>query len=354
MEVTPEHTTEGRQRWRYRQSRERAPLVKPLHTTDPPAVLVTGGAGYVAGPLLPRLIARGLRVIVLDNLSRGHTDTLPPDVELWTASVGDQRVLEEILGRGDVTAVFHFAGDSQVAGSVNDPMATYRHNVAQGLRLIEAVADHTGLPFVLSSSAAVYGTAPVSPIPEDAPLAPENPYGETKRVLETALRWVAEARGLRWVALRCFNAAGAQGPLRERHQPETHLIANLLNAARSGQPVTLYGTDHPTADGTAVRDYVHISDLADGHLLALEHLARGGPSGAFNLGSGLGHSVRAVVRVVAEVTRRTLPVTLGPRRPGDPATLVADIRRAREVLGYQPRHSDITTIVKTAWQAMDP
>lgn len=317
-------------------------------------MLVTGGAGYVAGPLLPRLIARGLRVIVLDNLSRGHTDTLPRSVELWTANVGDQRVLNKILGRGDVTAVFHFAGDSQVAASVADPLTTYRHNVAQGLRLIEAVADHGGPPFVLSSSAAVYGTAPVSPIPEETPLLPENPYGETKRVLEAALGWVGQARGLRWASLRYFNAAGAEGPLRERHQPETHLIPNLLNAARSGYPVTLYGTDYPTADGSAVRDYVHIADLADGHLLALDYLVRGGDSGAFNLGSGLGHSVHAVVRVVSDVTGRPLPVTLGPRRPGDPATLVADIRRAREVLGYEPRRSDIATIVATAWQAMEP
>lgn len=352
MEATLERTTEGRQRWRYRESTEPEPLVERVPARDAPAVLVTGGAGYVAGPLLPRLIARGLRVVVLDDLSRGHTDTLPPSVELWVASVGDRRVLDEILGRGDITAVFHFAGDSEVARSVQDPMGTYRHNVAEGLRLIEAVADHGAPPFVLSSSASVYGSATVSPIPEETPLGPENPYGETKRVLENALRWVGEATGLRWAALRYFNAAGAEGTLRERHNPETHLIPNLLNAARSGYPVTLYGTDYPTADGSAVRDYVHISDLADGHLLALDHLTRGGAPGAFNLGSGTGHSVHEVVRVVSEVTGRTLPVTLGPRRPGDPPTLVADIRRAEEVLGYKARQSDIAHIVATAWKAM--
>lgn len=344
---------DGRRRWRYRSVREDAPRVKPPPVPDPPAVLVTGGAGYVAGPLLSRLIDRGLRVIVLDNLIQGHTDTLPPEVELWTASAGDQGVLEEILGRGDVSAVFHFAGDSSVEASVKDPVTTYRHNVAEGLRLIETVArDHAHVPFILSSTAAVYGTASAAAIPEDAPVTPQSPYGETKRVLEAALRWVGEARGLRWAALRYFNAAGAEGPLRERHQPETHLIPNLLNAARSGSAVTVFGTDYPTADGTAVRDYVHISDLADGHLLALDHLGRAGPSGVFNLGSGRGHSVQEVVHAVSEVTGRVLRVTPGPRRPGDPPALVADIRRARALLGYEPRHSDITTIIETAWQVM--
>jgi UDP-arabinose 4-epimerase len=270
---------------------------------------------------------------------------------LVRARVGDAVVLEEVFARWRIEAVFHFAAASRVGESVADPLAYYRCNMVEGLTLLECVVRHGRVPFVFSSSASVYGVQERVPIPEDAPLRPVSPYAETKRAFEAALEWAGRAYGLPWVALRYFNAAGAEGPWEPKAE-ETHLIPLALQAARGGPPLTVYGTDYPTRDGTAERDYVHVGDLAEGHLAALAHLEAGGASGPFNLGSGRGHTVAEVLAVVEAVTGRPVPRVLAARRPGDPASSVADPARARAVLGWEARRSDLRRIVQDAWEAM--
>ncbi len=318
-----------------------------------PAVLVTGGAGYVGGSLVRVLVRAGQRVVIMDDLSTGHAETVPEGVELVVAPVGDVVTLREVLNRFAVRAVFHFAASSLVAASLADPLAYYRNNVRQGLALITEAVRAGCPPLILSSSAAVYGVPSRVPVPEDAPLAPISPYGETKRVLEQALRWCGEAYGLRWAALRYFNAAGAlEGGPTERHDPETHLIPNVLRAARGETELTLFGSDFPTADGTAVRDYIHVGDLATGHVAALEHLERGGSGGPFNLGTGQGHSVAEVLRAAEAVVGRPIPYTTGPRRAGDPPVLVADPTRAQKILGWNAAHQDLGEILGSAWTGL--
>jgi UDP-glucose 4-epimerase len=322
-----------------------------MATSSTPWALVTGGAGYVAGAVIQALIARGLDVTVVDDLSTGHAESVPPAATLVVGSVGDRATLDRVLERPGLEAVFHFAGRTAVAESVADPLLYYATNVEQGIVLIRALAaNHPGAAFILSSSAGVYGHPPVSPVPEDAPLSPISPYGDTKRVLETILAWCERAYGTRWMALRYFNAAGAAPGIAERHEPESHLIPNILRAAAGGPAVTLFGTDYDTPDGTAVRDYVHILDLCQGHILALDHLTRGGPSMALNLGSGKGASVREVLGAAEAVVGRPVAHVWQGRRPGDPPHLVADISRARSVLGFDPVHSGIDRVVLDAWR----
>lgn len=324
----------------------------PATQEGEPAVLVTGGAGYVGGSLVRMLVGAGQRVVILDDLSTGHADAVPEGVELVVAQVGDVVTLREVLARFTFRAVFHFAASSLVGASLADPLAYYRNNVRQGLALITEVIRAGCPPLILSSSAAVYGVPSLVPVPEDAALAPISPYGETKRVLEQALRWCGEAYGLRWAALRYFNAAGAlEGGPTERHAPETHLIPNVLRAARGETELTLFGTDFPTPDGTAVRDYIHVADLAAGHVAALEHLEQGGAGGPFNLGTGRGHSVAEVLQAAERVVGHPIPYTTGPRRAGDPPALVADPTRAQEILGWTARHQDLGEIVASAWVA---
>jgi len=313
--------------------------------------LVTGGAGFVAGAVLPALRARGLAVVVLDDLSTGHADAVPPPYELVVGQVGDEALVRRLLARPGLRAVFHFAGRTQVAESVRSPLAYYGANVEQGIALLRSIVDLNGPPpFILSSSAGVYGRPETSPVPESSSRCTTHPYGDTKRILEDILAWCEGAYGLRWCALRYFNAAGAAAGVVERHDPESHLIPNILAAARGGPPVTLYGTDYETPDGTAVRDYVHVLDLADGHLAALDHLAGGGESMAVNLGSGRGASVREVLDAAQRVTGRAIAHAWGPRRAGDPPALVADITRARRVLGFAPTRSEIERVVADAWR----
>lgn len=327
--------------------------------TPPPAdaVLVTGGAGYVAGPLVARLAATACQVVVLDDLSTSSGDTLPPEAVLVRGAVGDRVTLRAVFARYRVRAVFHFAADSRVGESMTTPLMYYRHNVAAPLVLIEEFLAAAGTapagppPFILSSSAAVYGIPDAVPVAEDAPLRPINPYGETKAAFERVLHWAGRAHGLPWAALRYFNAAGADGPW-EPKQPETHLIPNVLAAAAGGPPLKIFGNDYPTADGTAVRDYVHVADLAEGHLAALRHLQSGGGSGAFNLGTGHGYSVAEVVSAVEAVTGRPVPREMVGRRAGDPPALIADPRKAQLTLGWRAGRSDLNVIVGDAWQAM--
>lgn len=316
-------------------------------------VLVSGGAGYVGSHVVRALQRAGFEVWVLDDLSTGHAAAVR-GVPLYRADLTDPQALEAALDQlGPVDAAVHLAARTQVGESVRQPGPYFRVNVAGTLHLLEALVARGVRYFVFSSSAAVYGEPRQIPIPEEHPCAPTSPYGQSKQMVEGMLAAFEQAHGLRWVSLRYFNAAGAdpQGDIGEDHRPETHLIPSLLLAAlgRRG-PVELYGTDWPTPDGTCIRDFVHVSDLAEAHRLALEYLARGGPSGPFNLGSGRGVSVRQVVAVCRRVTGVEIPVRAAPRRPGDPAVLVASQEKARALLGWQPAWPHIEEIVATAWE----
>ncbi len=323
-------------------------------------VLVTGGAGYVGSVSVEALIAAGHDVVVLDDLSRGHRDALPGGVRLVQGSYGDPAVVAPLLRGAPVDAVLHCAARSLVGESVVDPALYYRENVAGGVAFLEALREAGVRRLVFSSTAAVYGTPASVPIREDAALAPINPYGETKRTFEGALRWYAAAYGLRSVSLRYFNVAGASARNGEVHAPETHLIPNVLAAAEGRAALTVFGTDYPTPDGTCVRDYLQVEDLARAHLLALQATSPDDPrtaaaegSGAAalaaNLGNGGGFSVRDVLSAAETVVGHAIPHAVGERRAGDPPVLVADATRAGELLGWRAEHRDIVEIVASAW-----
>jgi UDP-arabinose 4-epimerase len=313
------------------------------------AILVLGGAGYVGSHACKALSEAGYKPVTLDNLRTGHADAVKwgPLVE---ADFGDVDAVRSAISDHNITAAMHFAALSLVAESVAEPARYYANNVSGTLRLLEALGAEGVNRMVFSSSAAVYGQASSEPIPEDAPQNPINPYGETKRVIEGALRWVGQAQGLSWCALRYFNAAGADpdGEAGERHEPETHLIPNILQAVREGRPLQVYGSDYPTPDGSVVRDYVHVSDLADAHVGALRFLAEGGESLALNLGSGEGLSNLEIVAAAGRVLGHPIDYEMAPRRPGDPPCLVADPSRARRLLGWTPHRSDVDTLIRTA------
>jgi len=336
-------------------------------------VLVTGGAGYVGSVSVEALVDAGHDVLVLDDLSKGHRDALPGGVRLVRGSYGDPAVVGQLLAKTPVDAVLHCAARSLVGESVVDPALYYRENVAGGVAFLEVLRRVGVRRLVFSSTAAVYGTPASVPIREDAVLAPINPYGETKRTFEGALRWYAAAYGLRSVSLRYFNVAGASGRNGEVHDPETHLIPNVLAAAEGRAALTVFGIDYPTPDGTCIRDYLHVEDLARAHLLALEAtspddprtagaelVSRTGPAGdgepsdgatalAINLGNGSGFSVREVLSAAETVVGRPIPHAIGERRAGDPPVLVADAGRADAILGWRAQHRDIVEIVASAW-----
>ncbi len=323
-------------------------------------VLVTGGAGYVGSVSVETLIAAGHDVVVLDDLSSGHRDALPGGVHLVQGSYGDPAVVAPLLRGTPVDAVLHCAARSLVGESVVDPALYYRENVAGGVAFLEALREAGVGRLVFSSTAAVYGTPASVPIREDAALAPINPYGETKRAFEGALRWYAAAYGLRSVSLRYFNVAGASARNGEVHAPETHLIPNVLAAAEGRAALTVFGTDYPTPDGTCVRDYLQVEDLARAHLLALQATSpddprtaaaegAGAAALAANLGNGGGFSVRDVLSAAETVVGHAIPHAVGERRAGDPPVLVADATRAGELLGWRAEHRDIVEIVASAW-----
>jgi UDP-glucose 4-epimerase len=316
-------------------------------------ILVTGGAGYVGSVSVEALVAAGHEVVVLDDLSTGHDWADLAGAPLVHGSYGDRALVARTLADEGIEAVLHCAARSLVGESIAEPARYYRDNVGGGLVLLEAMREANVRRLVISSTAAVYGVPESVPIHEDAPLRPINPYGETKRTFETAAAWYGRAYGLRSVALRYFNVAGASARNGEAHSPETHLIPNALAAIGDGRPLTLFGEDYATPDGTPIRDYLHVEDLADAHLAALEATADGDPRTesalVCNLGSGAGFSVREVLAAVERVVGRPLPLSVGPRRAGDPPSLVAAIDRAAAVLGWTPRRSTLDAMIASAW-----
>ena len=311
-------------------------------------LLVTGGAGYVGSIVAKHLLGAGHEVVVLDNLERGHRDAVPSGARLVVADLLDRGAVDEAL-REDFDGVLHFAALALVAESVSHPERYYRTNVGGTLNLLEAM-HAGGVPrLVFSSTCAVYGQPDEVPISELAPTRPESPYGASKLAVDGMICDFCAAHGLGGVSLRYFNVAGASGELGEDHEPETHLIPNVLRAALGSHPyVEIFGTDYPTPDGTAIRDYIHIDDLADAHLRALD-ATRPGEHQIFNLGNGSGFSVREVIEAVSAVTGREIPVREAARRPGDPPALVAASGRIRSELGWEPRKPGLEQIVADAW-----
>ena len=316
-------------------------------------ILVTGGAGYVGSVSVERLLGAGHEVTVLDDLSTGHAESVVEGATLVEGSFGDRGTVAGLLRSAGVDAVLHCAAKSLVGESMVEPAIYYRHNVAGGIALLDAMRDAGVGRIVFSSTAAVYGVPEATPIPEDAVLRPINPYGESKRTFEGAMAWYGTAYGIRSVSLRYFNVAGASEVNGEGHDPETHLIPNVLIAMEKSKPLTLFGDDYPTPDGTPIRDYIHVLDLADAHLAALEATVPGDPRTdralVSNLGSGGGFSVLEVLAAAREVTGKPVPHTVGPRREGDPPILVASIERAAEVLGWRPRRSTLEEMIRSAW-----
>ncbi len=314
-------------------------------------ILVTGGAGYIGSHAAKALARAGYAPVVLDNLVYGHREAVRwgPLVE---GDVGDRTLVAATLRRFAVEAVMHFAAFAYVGESMTAPERYFANNVVNSLALLDAMRETGVRRLVFSSTCATYGVPESVPIREDMPQRPVNPYGESKLMVERLLHWEGVAHGLRHVSLRYFNAAGAdaEGEIGEAHDPETHLIPLILDAAlgRRAQ-IDIYGTDYPTPDGSAIRDYIHVDDLAAAHVLALGHLERGGDSLALNLATGEGHSVREVIAAAERITGRRVPRREAPRRAGDPPALVADAARARAALGWTPRRSDLDSIIATAW-----
>ena len=314
-------------------------------------VLVTGGAGYIGSHTAKLLVQGGHEPVVFDNLSAGHRWAVQWG-PLVQGDLADAGALERAFHQFKIDAVIHFAADAKVGESVLEPRKYYWNNVVNSLRLADAMLEAGVRTIVFSSSAATYGVPAKTPIPEDHPKLPVNPYGESKLVVERMLANYAEAYGLRWAALRYFNACGAdpQGELGEEHDPESHLIPLAIQAGLGQRPfVEIYGTDYPTPDGTAIRDYIHVTDLGRAHVRALDYLAAGGTSGALNLGTGQGHSVREVIAAVGKLCHGRVPVREGPRRAGDPPVLVAEVAMAERVLGWRAEFKGLDAIVETAW-----
>jgi UDP-glucose-4-epimerase GalE len=319
--------------------------------SPPKRILVTGGAGYIGSNTTIQLLDAGYDVVVVDNLSRGHRQAVDP-ARLREVDLLDTDGLVEVMNESPCDAVIHFAAYIAVGESMKIPEVYFKNNVTGSLSLLTAMLKAGIKRLVFSSTAAVYGMPERIPIAETEPYAAVNAYGESKIMVERLLHWFDQIHGIRSICLRYFNAAGADpaGRAGESHEPETHLIPLLFRAVRTGVPVTLFGDDYHTPDGTCIRDYIHVTDLARAHILAVEALAAGSVSRRFNAGTGRGFSVREVLRAVEEVAGKPVPYSIGPRREGDPPLLVADSGRLQQELDWTPRHSDLRTIVETAWR----
>lgn len=311
--------------------------------------MVTGGAGYIGAASVNALIAGGHRVVILDDLSAGHADTIPNEASSVVGSYADGDRMQSLLRDARIDTILHVGALSIVGESVAQPERYFKTNLVGSIALLDAAISVGVKRFVFSSSAAVYGASSSNVLHEDLPLAPVNPYGATKAAFEQVLRAYADAHGLSAIALRYFNVAGATEQVTERHQPETHLLPRLLNSALTGAPFELYGNDYATPDRTAIRDYVHVADVAAAHLAAIEKLTPEGPHGfsAINIGSGAGTSIREAIKAIEKASGARIDVQEHPRRAGDPPRLVADISRAQSLLRWRPRQSDINRIVKS-------
>jgi len=319
------------------------------------AILVTGGAGYVGSHTVYALLERdpATEVIVADNLTTGHRKAVHPKAKFYELDIQDRKALDALFEKEDIQGVIHFAASSQVGESMADPLKYYQNNVGGTTTLLQAMTAAGVKDIVFSSTAAVYGEPEHTPIRESDSTVPTNCYGATKLAVEQMMAWTDRAHGLRYAALRYFNAAGAHpsGQIGESHDPETHLVPVILQVPNGKRAeVSIFGADYPTKDGTCVRDYIHVSDLASAHILALEYLQKGGASEVFNLGNGVGFTVREVIDTARQVTGHEIPAAQAPRRPGDPATLVASSEKTQRILGWKPQYNSLETIVESAWQ----
>lgn len=315
------------------------------------AILVTGGAGYIGSVTVEILRAKGEQVVVLDDLARGHRAALDRDVPFYQGRTGDRALVARIANENEIESCIHFAAMAYVGESVEKPAAYFENNVEQGVALMGALLKAGVRRVVFSSTCATYGEPKQIPIREDCPQWPKNPYGWTKLFMERLLDSYDAAHGLKFVSLRYFNAGGATRERGEHHEPESHLIPNVLTVAAGEKPeVAVFGDKYPTPDGTAIRDYVHVTDLADAHIRALDHLRRGGSSNFLNLGTGHGYSVLEVIESARQVTGRPVRIRIEAPRPGDPASLVADSKKAQAVLGWKPMASDLSSIIRSAWE----
>ena len=315
-------------------------------------ILVTGGAGYIGSHAVRALIEAGREVVVLDDLSTGFREAVHPDAKFYNIDIHDGEALNKLFQAEDIAGVIHFAAFSQVGESMKKPLKYYDNNLSGTLSLIKAMVRNNVKYIVFSSTAATYGEPERVPILESDRTQPTNCYGETKLAIEKMMKWTGGAHDLHYVALRYFNACGAHpsGEIGEAHDPETHLIPLILQVPLGKrEAISVFGDDYPTKDGTCIRDYIHVCDLSDAHILALDYLMKGGESDVFNLGNGEGFTVKEVIETARRVTGHPIPAKICPRRAGDPAQLVASSEKARSILGWKPRYNDLETIIQTAW-----
>lgn len=316
------------------------------------SVLVLGGAGYIGSHAVYQLINQQKKVIVIDNLQTGHEAAVHPQATFYKGDIRDIAFLREVFEHETIDAVLHFAAHSLVGESMKKPLEYFDNNVFGTQVLLQAMAEYNIKKVVFSSTAATYGEPDSIPITEDAATNPSNPYGETKRIMEKMMKWSEQAYGIQYISLRYFNVAGAQksGTIGEDHDPETHLIPIVLDVALGKRPfITIFGDDYDTPDGTCIRDYIHVEDLIDAHLLALNYLNNQKESNIFNLGSNQGFSVKEIIETARSITGKDIPSKTGERRAGDPGTLIASSEKASTILGWKPRRTNITTIIQDAW-----
>lgn len=317
------------------------------------SVLVLGGAGYIGSHTVYELIERGEDVIVADNLQTGHIEAVHPKAGFYKGDIRDKNFLDEIFKKEKINAVIHFAANSLVGESMTNPLKYYDNNLYGTMILLKSMVENGIDKIVFSSTAAVYGEPENIPILETDRTEPTNTYGETKLSMEKMFKWVSRAHNLRYVSLRYFNACGAHvsGKIGEAHNPESHLIPLILQVPNGQRKeVSIFGDDYPTKDGTCIRDYIHVTDLAQAHILAVDYLRKGNSSDIFNLGNGVGFTVKEVIETARKVTEHPLPAVISPRRAGDPAQLIASSEKAKAVLGWKPQHADIEEIIATAWK----
>lgn len=316
------------------------------------AILVPGGAGYIGSHTVYELIEAGRDVVVVDNLQTGFRDSVHPKAKFYQADIRDEEALNNIFRTEPIEAVIHFAACSQVGESMSEPLKYYDNNLYGTMVLLRSMLKNEVNTIVFSSTAATYGEPEEVPIKESFPTNPENCYGETKLAMERMMHWCSKAYGLKYIALRYFNACGAHpsGSIGEYHVPESHLIPLILQVPNGQRPhISIYGDDYDTPDGTCIRDYIHVTDLAQAHIQAVDYLLGGGKSDVFNLGNGVGFSVKEVIECARKVTGHEIPEVVAPRRPGDPARLVASSEKAVRTLGWKPQYNDLETIISTAW-----